>query len=70
MKVEAVDVIGDQKKDMHDIIIEEIRKQDLPSQSKKTIFKIKTRLFWKTFIRINQLLPIFFAEICLIARNR
>jgi hypothetical protein len=38
MEVEAVDVIGNQKKDMHDVIIEEIRKQDFSSQSKKTIF--------------------------------
>ena len=69
MEVEAVDVIGDQKKDMHHIIIEEIREQNFSSQSKETIFQIETRLFWKTLIRINQFLPIFFAEICLIARD-
>lgn len=70
MEVEAVDVVGEKQKEVDHVIFEEVGKKNLLAQSKQTVLKIKSSLFRKALVRINELLPLLFRKVSIVTRNR
>jgi hypothetical protein len=54
---------------MHDVIIKEIREENLFAKPKQTILKIEARLLWKILVGVNYLLPVLFRKTSIVTRN-